>query len=692
MKVLKCTFFLILAVLLFGLLSCGDSDLQGKNPLVTTTPEPTIPPEPTTIDLVADGYAIVYNGKSSSDIRLKTLLNTMLSREGIALSAKEEGETISDFEIVLTDVLTRDNAPALKQSYLSNASAYIGAYAMRVADGKLYLSASSSEAEQILVQKLLSFKTDGGLAVSRTLDMLVYFDLSEYKRSNTVMEISASELLTMTDLVSIKLDGEPLVQIEKGKYTYEYGIDGLSAPPTFDGIQVLSYHPGITSTVSMSGKWLTILVKARDGSTQKEYKIEMKAVSEYDVPSEIVNKDGTKGVLTLISDDGDQRTSDFFYTEIVPNYPAFRLTVAMPTNKIASLSKTSDGKAWLKDGDKYVLTIKNNTYNSIIPGSLFQSASTYYPTMVDYWKQIVSCGAIELASHSHTHAAWGLTDEQNGSYPAGNVIKELHASAQILRDLIGQDTPFILRPGGHDDLTSPYFYSLVASDDTFLGMRTSNGAPPLATGSTKLNTVSKFTNPDERLKIATILVRSYEAAFNETRDGFATTSSSTIEQRLSAGVSAWTNYVDLAIQNGAWASIGFHSVVSDTTNASGYAVFDSQVKALMDYVQPLVDSGDLWLGSFAEVAKYYFEWSSATLSTKIVDDVVEIRLTDKEEDERFDMPLTVKITVPYLWQSAVLTTAGQDSLLEIHTDTDGTHFVYANVVPSEAISTIRSAN
>ncbi len=70
--------------------------------------------------------------------------------------------------------------------------------------------------------------------------------------------------------------------------------------------------------------------------------------------------------------------------------------------------------------------------------------------------------------------------------------------------------------------------------------------------------------------------------------------------------------------------------------------------ALMEYVKPYVESGDLWLASFSEAAKYYFEWSSAKL-----------------------------------------TTGGKTADLEIHVDEDGSHFVYANIVPSANISTIR---
>ena len=66
-----------------------------------------------------------------------------------------------------------------------------------------------------------------------------------------------------------------------------------------------------------------------------------------------------------------------------------------------------------------------------------------------------------------------------------------------------------------------------------------------------------------------------------------------------------------------------------------------------------------------------------------------ITLTDEETDSRFDEALTVKVSVPDSWNSAKLTTGGKTTTLTIHTDEDGSRFVYANIVPSDSVSTIR---
>jgi len=503
-------------------------------------------------------------------------------------------------------------------------------------------------------------------------------------------------------LTSITVAGVEIEGVSPDVLEYEMYYDPAMGVPGASKISCTTADPKAKTTVFVSNGVAKISVFDPSMKNKKEYKITMKVMEGVASSAEIVNKNGAKGVLTLISDDGDPRTSDFFYTVVAPQYDAFKVTIALPTKNVASLSTTADGKAYLMDDNgNYVLTVKDNAYASKIAGSPFTSGA--YATMVDFWKKATDNGHIAIASHSHSHGSnWGYNDEigynQNGSvkYPAGSVLKELRASAQILRDLIGQDTPFIMRPGGTfwNDADSAYFYNLVETDGTFIGMRTSNGAAPFlgatSANGAKLNTPEKFKTVDGRLKIATILVRGYEAAFDETGKAFETTSASTGAECIAAGVSAWEQYVDYAMQYGSWASLGFHSVVADNVQGSGYQVYDSQVLALMDYVQPLVESGDLWLPTFDEAAKYYFQWSSAEVSAVTHGtDRVEITLTDKEDDPRFDEELTVKVTVPSGWTSAELDSYGVKTELEIHTEEDGTHFVYANVLPGDGVSTVR---
>ena len=424
--------------------------------------------------------------------------------------------------------------------------------------------------------------------------------------------------------------------------------------------------------------------------------------SKVTVSAVIVNKNGAKGVLTFTSDDGDQRTADFFYTKVSPKYNWFKVTIALPTDTVATVGKTSDGKNYAMNSSGGY-SMKEFLSNNYTPMSGSVLSKTTYPKMTDFWKKVTDTGAIEIASHSHTHGPWPDTDNlvyQNNSttvlWPKGTPTMELRASAQIIRNALKQETPFIMRPGGNFMTTevSTYFKSLFATDTTYLGMRSSNGAPPFkgatTTSDAKLNTVKKFTTQEGRLTIATILVRGYEAGYDSTGKAFATNKDSTKQEVLNAGISAWEQYVDYAMEYGQWASLGFHSVVADSKTASGYEVYDSQVMALMEYVEPYVESGDLWVAHFSDAAKYYFEWSSASVSAECYNnEYISVTLTDKESDSRFDEALTVKVEVPSEWKTANLTTDGKTTALTIHTDDDGSHFVYANIVPSSNISTIK---
>lgn len=56
---------------------------------------------------------------------------------------------------------------------------------------------------------------------------------------------------------------------------------------------------------------------------------------------------------------------------------------------------------------------------------------------------------------------------------------------------------------------------------------------------------------------------------------------------------------------------------------------------------------------------------------------VKVTLTDSENDETFNMALTVKVNVPGTWESAV---CGGEAL-EVHVNSNGSRYVYVNIVP-----------
>ena len=665
---------------------------------------------------IGSGYVVVYNRVSESDMRLKDLIEAGYSDFGGKVDFNPNKLKSFDKEIILGGVDFKDETKELSKSLNESTNDLLGAYSIRAIGEKVFLYASCPEAEKLVVDDLLSYLDGKKLVLPTDLDKTVYFNLKEYQTTGNLCTLSGGVSAT-ADLASISVKGES-IKLESGKYVYQMTAEPTTAFPTEEEIAVDLYSEGMSYAVSYSENSVVVTVTSADGNRSQEYKFVYGFAEEYAVTTVLVNKDGAKGVLSMIADDGDERTADFFYTVIAPKYSAFKITIAMATRDIATLQ--SAGSSWAKDENgNYVYTVGKNPYTSTIEGSVFKDHSKY-ETADKFWQQILSCDQFEMISHSHSHSDWPVNDDiqytENGlvKYPEGSVIKEIEASAQILEELFGQTSPFIARPGGNFWADSPgvdhsplrnYFYSLVNSNDTFVGMRSSNGGPPLpGASSTKLNTPKQFApsynggawEDYARLNIGCLLVKGNQTAFNEDGTNYAYPSGGKTSEVLAAGIGAWINYIELAMENGQWASIAFHDVF-DEANAKyigdGYPVADAQVLALMEYIQPLVDSGDLWVGTFSEVAEYYFQWSTAQVSAKAYgDDRVEITLTDAEEDPRMDSALTVKVSVPGNWTAAELESNGVTTALEVHVDEDGSCFVYANIVPGDYVSVIRPVN
>ena len=187
-------------------------------------------------------------------------------------------------------------------------------------------------------------------------------------------------------LSSISIRGVSIPDFDPDVLEYDFEYEPAEGVPGESDISYTAPDAGYTVSIRVISKTAKLVVISPDGRSTTIYVINMKEKkpTATKTSAEIVNKNGAKGVLTLISDDGDQRTSDFFYTEIAPKYDSFKITIALPTKKVASLTETADGSAWMMDEDgNYVLTVLRNDYSSKIAGSVFAKASNY-PTTVDY--------------------------------------------------------------------------------------------------------------------------------------------------------------------------------------------------------------------------------------------------------------------------------------------------------------------
>jgi hypothetical protein len=133
----------------------------------------------------------------------------------------------------------------------------------------------------------------------------------------------------------------------------------------------------------------------------------------------------------------------------------------------------------------------------------------------------------------------------------------------------------------------------------------------------------------------------------------------------------WKAYIDHAIEKNGWAPFCIHNMYA--TDSSGHYILQKDAESLFAYTA----DKNVWVATYTDASNYYIQWSTSTVTTAYENGKITVTLTDKEDDELFKDELTVKVSVPSIWDTA--TVNGQT--LEIHRNADGTSFVYVNIVP-----------
>lgn len=128
-----------------------------------------------------------------------------------------------------------------------------------------------------------------------------------------------------------------------------------------------------------------------------------------------------------------------------------------------------------------------------------------------------------------------------------------------------------------------------------------------------------------------------------------------------------------------------------TTDASGNVLdengnkVDFSLRAVFNYmfenwIGPAVKSGDIWLDTFTNIAKYGQERDTAKLDITANTDSITYTLTDQMDDTLFTQPLTVKLKVDSSWDNIEAVQNGKKLPLKT-VDTDGSKYVLIDTVP-----------
>ena len=394
--------------------------------------------------------------------------------------------------------------------------------------------------------------------------------------------------------------------------------------------------------------------------------------------AEIVNKGGAEGTVSYVIDDNDQSTATFA-NSLLDKYGNLTLTYAMRTRYLAELIT--------EEGPDGLLHYRQTTDGSYL--------YTLNEPNVAFWREITKSDRVEIVNHTHTHQYWGNNDD-GGEFryvktsdldtvltsvqPVGSSSKELYASMQIIKELFGDldhnsTLSFIAAGigvytgdrtvnGEHIESYNTYYKALLKEAIGLGQLATVRGTFQVSNTSSENKVVNKedLVTVNQRMNVNAYMILNANAGEN---------------------IENWTAYIDHALEQGGWAPFCIHLITKTESNT--HHILQSQADALFAYTASLGDR--VWVATYTDASLYFCEWSTAKVNCEYADGAVKVMLTDEENDEVFNMPLTVKVTVPKSFRDGAVVNG---ETLEVYKNTDGTYYVLVDIVPDSGAVAIRA--
>lgn len=472
--------------------------------------------------------------------------------------------------------------------------------------------------------------------------------------------------------------------VTPNKYGYEYFIEiGELLPQHLDD----AFTVAVTvngKTVSADVSVLTAVHALLVSNESDSFKELGKAIYLYSLAAtmytaekseaKIVIKDGAKGAVALVLDDGGEEAATYAKT-YMQKYDKVNVTFALITKNYASFVKDSEGNYVMSEDGKFTYT-----------------QTDAQKTAAEYWYNLLAtkdvngnelAPRVELISHSHTH----------NNPKDGNLYAELLGSRHILQGLFGYDSPAIIAPGGFDNMEG---YDDVKMEN-FIASRGTNASVNVVS---MLSTLSEFAKGSRKRLDSFMLYynKLWTYVNEEGKEVFPDNIDISLDDLLKldengmADVSHVEKFIDAAMENGALANFCIHGIVPyDSTSTTSHRTYDAQADAIFAYVQKHAETGDLWSTTFSEAVIYFSEWNTSTLDVRRVNEnIIAISLTDEEDDSIFDMALTVKVNVDDSWTSVIATQGAESEVLEVKGEA-GERYVLVNVRPDSGIVTLTQA-
>ena len=375
----------------------------------------------------------------------------------------------------------------------------------------------------------------------------------------------------------------------------------------------------------------------------------------------VVVKGDKSGTVTYIFDDGDAATGEYT-AELLREYENLKLTYGLIGEKYATLEtvyneQTGKYEYVFDENGKYVYTVNESA--------------------AKLWRELVAefSDRIEYTSHTFTHDFPGYDDEggvvqyvdttgniKTVTLPKGSASAELYATIQVFNELFGEDALTVVEAGvaaqeGDIVIDGVLYRGYYAYYAELLMKLYEEGLLVGARGA--------GTGPDKKYIITPEALADLSVRFD--MHAYSLRHTQTVE--------SWKQYIDYATESGGWALLMLHRIYEDDTPGVDHVIHTklSATRELFEYT----DRDDVWVTTFTEATKYYSEWATSTVSTKTVDGVIILTVTDTENNEIYDEALTVKVTVPESWEFCIAN--GEE--IKVQTAENGESFILFDVVP-----------
>ena len=473
----------------------------------------------------------------------------------------------------------------------------------------------------------------------------------------TVRSRTASETYTVENSL---INGQPYFDFDMRAFEYYNGIVEITYGDISGSYDFKTYANSDAVKLSTNEKVEKLVVAMYNYFREAN---EYARVSDKDFKSiaTVVVKGDKSGTVTYIFDDGDAPTGEYT-AAMLRDYDNLKITYGLIGEKYATLEtvyneQTGKYEYVFDENGKYVYTVNESA--------------------AKLWRELVAefSDRIEYTSHTFTHDFPGYDDEggtvqyvdtsgniKTVTLPAGSASAELYATIQVFNELFGEDALTIVEAGvpaqeGDIVIDGVLYRGYYAYYAELLMKLYEEGLLVGARGA--------GTGPDKQY----IITPDALADLNVRFDMHAYT------LRHTQTVESWKQYIDYATESGGWALLMLHRIYADDRTDVDHVIHTkvSATRELFEYTE----RDDVWVANLTEATKYYSEWATSTVSTKILDGVIVLTVTDTENNEVYDEALTVKVTVPSAWEACIVN--GEE--IKVLTAENGISYVLVDVVP-----------